>query len=218
MKKLLAGLGLVTVVALSPFLMADNVWVNLLSRANTWAATQTFGGNINVVGSCSCSNGNVVTSGSGLSVAAGDTIVIPAGGYLQTNAVYSVAGGATPTYFANGVSPSAGAYSYQSVNNTLTAAGTTQGTCLVLAADTMQVVTTASASTGVCLPVVYNAGQSVTVINNGANPIKVYGDTTNNPTISGNSASTGISVAATSAGTSGQVTCYAPSTTVWNCK
>ena len=58
-----------------------------------------------------------------------------------------------------------------SVATGITAAGTTQGTATAITKD-FNVVATATAGTGVILPVI--AGLRMTVINNGANPLAVY--------------------------------------------
>jgi hypothetical protein len=62
------------------------------------------------------------------------------------------------------------------VSNNLTAAGSTQGTALVLPSD-FNIVTTAAASTGAILPAAgpqCNVGDSFIVVNHGANSLSVY--------------------------------------------
>lgn len=76
------------------------------------------------------------------------------------------------------------------VANTLTAAGSTQGTALKLSAVN-NIVTTAAASTGVQVPAMQQ-GDSVTVVNLGANALAVYPVT--GGTIQGGAANAAFSV------------------------
>jgi hypothetical protein len=82
-------------------------------------------------------------------------------------------------------------YVDKSVGNALTAVGTNVGTALQLAKQ-INNVTTAGSGTGVILPTVAAAGIGgvVTVFNNGANDIKVYG--AGSDTIDGVAAATGV--------------------------
>lgn len=77
----------------------------------------------------------------------------------------------------------------------LTAVGTTQATALALA-KVINVVTTAAASTGVCLPTAaaVGVGGYVVIFNYGANPIKVYGAVGSSDTIDGAAAATGVTL------------------------
>lgn len=76
------------------------------------------------------------------------------------------------------------------VANALTAAGSTQGTALKLSAVN-NIVTTAAASTGVQVPAMLQ-GDSVTVVNLGANALSVYPVT--GGTIQGGAANAAFSV------------------------
>lgn len=76
--------------------------------------------------------------------------------------------------------------------NALTAAGTTQATGLAIT-NTNNNITTAAASTGVTLPVGL-VGNVITIFNNGANPIKVYGNATDSATIDGVAGATGVTL------------------------
>lgn len=134
----------------------------------------------------------VVWDASG-SVSGTNTITIAASGSDTINggapAVISTAYGSM-TFRSNGInawafsSSSAGSfanvtatgYIRESVANALTAVGTTRANALQLAAQ-INNVTTAAASTGVNLPASGTAGIGavITIYNNGASPIKVYG-------------------------------------------
>lgn len=81
-------------------------------------------------------------------------------------------------------------YIYESANDNLTATGTNQATALQLVGE-MSRVTTVAAGTGVILPPAA-AGLTIILENAGANPMQVYGDTTNSPTVNGNAAATGV--------------------------
>jgi hypothetical protein len=89
----------------------------------------------------------------------------------------------------------------------LTAAGTGQSDALQLAAPVNQ-VTTVAANTGVKLYASPNAGQPVVVYNGGANPLKVYPQTSG--TINNLSANTGITLATNTA-----CMFFAASSTAW---
>jgi hypothetical protein len=90
----------------------------------------------------------------------------------------------------------------------LTAAGTTQGTALVLTgANSLQEVTTAASGTGVVLPT-STTSASVSVINRGANAIIVY--PASGATINGQAANTGFTLPA-----NGAITFQGKSTTAW---
>lgn len=78
----------------------------------------------------------------------------------------------------------------ESCADALTAAGSTRADALALTAQVNN-VTTAAASTGVVLPAA-SVGQIITVFNNGANPIKVYG--AGSATIDGTAGSTGVTL------------------------
>ena len=56
----------------------------------------------------------------------------------------------------------------------LTAAGSTQGTALALALAHINIITTAAASTGVILPTTPDNGDTMVVVNGGANALAVY--------------------------------------------
>lgn len=77
----------------------------------------------------------------------------------------------------------------------LTAAGTTQATALGLA-KVINVITTAAASTGVCLPsaAAVGIGGYVVIFNAGASPIKVYGAVGSSDTIDGTAGATGVTL------------------------
>ena len=77
----------------------------------------------------------------------------------------------------------------------LTAAGTTQANALALN-KVINVVTTAAASTGVCLPpaATVGIGGYVVIFNYGANPINVYGAVGSSDTIDGAAAATGVTL------------------------
>lgn len=77
-----------------------------------------------------------------------------------------------------------------SIGAALTAAGTNQATALALTSQVNR-VGTAAAGTGVQLPAAV-VGQHITVFNDGANPIKVYGAGTD--TVDGAAAATGVTL------------------------
>lgn len=58
--------------------------------------------------------------------------------------------------------------------NSLTAAGSSQGTALALGNDDYNIVTTTAASTGVILPATLSASDEMWVVNYGANTLSVY--------------------------------------------
>jgi hypothetical protein len=90
----------------------------------------------------------------------------------------------------------------------LTAAGSTQGTALVLSGNnSVQEITTAAAGTGVQLPTPA-ASSEVTVVNRGANAIIVY--PASSGVINGQSANAGYTL-----GVNNSVTFYAKSTSAW---
>ena len=102
-------------------------------------------------------------------------------------------------------------YMVGEVASNLVAAGSTQGTALLLSADVNEIVT-AAASTGVRLPdnTVAVAGDSVIVFNAGANSVSLYpaaGDTIN---------TNGVNAAFTLA-TGARTICYKVSNTRWSC-
>jgi len=84
------------------------------------------------------------------------------------------------------------------VANTLTAAGSSQATALAIGAD-INIFTTTASSTGAILPSTLGAGDSMTVVNHGANTLSVY------PPVGGKiangSTNAAFSVAATKAAT-----------------
>jgi hypothetical protein len=84
-------------------------------------------------------------------------------------------------------------YARESVANSLTAAGTNQGTGLQLASQ-INNIATAATGTGVVLPAVSTAGigASVVLFNGGAHAIKVYG--AGSDTIDGVAGSTGVTL------------------------
>lgn len=77
-----------------------------------------------------------------------------------------------------------------SIADALTAVGTNRATALVLTAQTNR-ITSAAASTGVVLPAGV-PGQSIVVINDGANAIKVYGN--GSDVIDGVAGATGVTL------------------------
>lgn len=80
------------------------------------------------------------------------------------------------------------------VTGGLTAAGTTQGTALVLPSD-FNVITTAAATSGVILPATgfqYQVADTIIIVNHGANSITVYPPV--GGTIGTAAANTGLSV------------------------
>lgn len=83
--------------------------------------------------------------------------------------------------------------SHASVATGLTAAGTTRADALALTKE-INVIGTAAASTGVVLPAsaTVGIGGKVTIFNNGANAIKVYG--AGSDTIDGTAGSTGVTL------------------------
>jgi hypothetical protein len=76
------------------------------------------------------------------------------------------------------------------LGNPLTAAGSTKADALVLT-NQINVIGTAAANTGVLLPLGV-VGQPITIYNNGANAIKVYGS--GSDTIDGAAAATGVTL------------------------
>lgn len=121
-------------------------------------------------------------------------LAIPAGGATGSIDGYTI--GQTSAAAIKGTTVeatgnlTADAYIIRSVGNALTAAGTTRTDALVLAKE-INNVTTAAAGTGVVLPAGV-AGMKITVYNNGANLIKVYGN--GSDTIDGTAGSTGVSL------------------------
>lgn len=91
--------------------------------------------------------------------------------------------------------PAAGTFTYsrQGVSAGLTAVGTNRATSLALTSS-INVVGTAASGTGVTLPsaATVGVGGTVIVFNDGANPIKVYGD--GSDTIDGVAAATGVTL------------------------
>lgn len=85
------------------------------------------------------------------------------------------------------------AYVDVSTGTGLTAVGTNRATSLALT-KAVNVISTAAASTGVTLPsaATVGIGGKVVVFNNGANPIKVYGD--GSDTIDGTAGATGVTL------------------------
>jgi hypothetical protein len=60
------------------------------------------------------------------------------------------------------------------VANTLTAAGTNQGTAYAMSIDDMQLFTTVGSGTGAIFAQAYSPNDSVTIINNGAHDLSIY--------------------------------------------
>ncbi len=113
----------------------------------------------------------------------------------------------TNPFIAPGVVEFTNGLMYNSVSAAVSAAGTTQGTATALIAQ-YNVVTTAAAGTGVALPTPTIASTSITITNEGANPILVY--PASGGTIDGLSANVAVTLPV---GTS--ATYSASSTTQW---
>lgn len=120
-------------------------------------------------------------------------IAAPSGGTIEIDG--AVIGGVAPaaatvtTLIATG-NVTGQAYIVHSVGNTLTATGTTRTDALQLAKGYNN-VTTATSGTGVILPTGV-AGMRITIFNNGASAIKVYGS--GSDTIDGVAAATGVTL------------------------
>lgn len=108
-------------------------------------------------------------------------------GTLITNMINAI------NLVASQSSTSSNIFLHGSAATTLTAAGTTLGTALALTSQ-INNVTTAAASTGVALPAISTVGigTEITIFNNGASPIKVYGPSSN--TIDGTAGATGVTL------------------------
>lgn len=89
------------------------------------------------------------------------------------------------------------------ITTAITAAGSTQGTATAIYSD-VNVVSTAAASTGVLLPSNRSAGDTVEVVNLGANSLSVYPPTGGN--INTGAANAAFAVASTKGAVFRQVT------------
>jgi hypothetical protein len=89
------------------------------------------------------------------------------------------------------------------ITTAITAAGSTQGTATAIYSD-VNVVSTAAASTGVLLPSNRSAGDTVEVVNLGANSLSVYPPTGGN--INNGAANAAFAVASTKGAVFRQVT------------
>ncbi len=76
-------------------------------------------------------------------------------------------------------------------NDSIAANGTAIGTAVQLVADMNRITTCTGSNYGVILPV-SAPGMDIIIENAGASPLTVYGDTTNTPTINGNSNTAGV--------------------------
>ncbi len=110
----------------------------------------------------------------------------------QDSAGIVVTGGTMNGVTIGGSDPAAGTFTFarQVPTNSITAAGTNQGSATALTTALNNVTTTAS-GTGIKLPAAV-AGDFVTVYNNGVNTLKIYSASTE--TINGGSGATGISL------------------------
>lgn len=110
-----------------------------------------------------------------------------------------------------GIAPAAANFITGDVASGLTAAGSNQGTALLLSADVNEITTTA-ASTGVRFPdaTVCSPGDSIVVYNGGANSLSVYPAT-------GESINAGATNAAFAVASGARTICYKVSATRWSC-